>query len=122
MGYRSDVVMAVDRKIYNSLLLLDKIPHLIAKEVSHTTDSAVYWVFQGVKWWDHYEDVAPYETLMDTLEEGGPCSALVAECMRERRTDAFGFLRIGEDSDDISQRGSPHDFDIYLHCAIDFPD
>ena len=33
--------------------------------------------------------------------------------------DLYGFIRIGEETDDIEQRGAPYEFDLYVNRSIE---
>lgn len=115
MGYRSDVVFAVDEKVYNGLLLIDAVPATLRNEVSYRHDSGVYWHFSGVKRNEDYPDVAVYTEFMYMLDE----SELAAKLAEERCL--YGFLRIGDDDGDREEHGEPWDFDISLNRSIEHP-
>ena len=37
------------------------------------------------------------------------------------KCDSFGYIEVGENSDDITHLGNPWDFDMYLNRSIDTP-
>ena len=62
--------------------------------------------FEHVKWYENYEDVGMFNKLISFLETHDMC-------------DLYGFIRIGEEYDDIETRGTPYEFDMGICRSID---
>jgi len=107
MGYRSSVVIGMTKVKYAEIVLFGKIPEFLSN-TPESTDDAVYWFIDDIKWYPSYEEIIEIENFFRELEdiEGKP---------------VFGALRIGEDDDDIERWGMPSDFDIYLERSISYP-
>ena len=111
MGYRSDVVIAIDKVMYDAEILLgmgrDNGFHDAARLVAGT----YYWVFTSTKWNVCYPGVKYIESLMDALDAADETGY----------SSAYGFLRVGEDANDIEERGDPCSYEIYSEVHIDYP-
>ena len=62
--------------------------------------------FEHLKWYEGYHDVDMFNRLMEHLDANG-------------LDDFYGFIRIGEETDDIEQRGAPYEFDMYINRSIE---
>jgi len=100
MGYRSSVLVAIKK---------DKITDKFKKmEVLQGVDSITkfedhyVFIWDYVKWYDDYPDVKEIMGFLNELDEGG-----------------YGFIRIGEDSDDIAREGDPSSFDCFIVREFD---
>ena len=117
MGYRSDVGWACDPAVAE---VIGAVLELNPKEnnsdlhslVDHGRDS--HWgndrtdrlFFEHVKWYEGYHDVDMFNRLMEVLDAYG-------------LDDFYGFIRIGEETDDIEQRGVPYEYDMYINRSIE---
>lgn len=119
MGYRSEVVLSLNKKgvkkLKNTLARerLDpdarhEIDCLLAQPTTHLVDEktgAELWHWQALKWYSEYPEVAFFEKF--TGKKAGE--------------ENFRFMRIGEDYDDIEDYGSFDDpFQLRLERKIDF--
>ena len=102
MGYRSDIVIAVNKEVLARNLIQKEIPECLG-EPEHVTDKAAYWFIEGWKWYSSYHDVQEINAWFDELAH-----------------EEFGAMRIGED-DDTETWGEPYEFDIYLNRSIVYP-
>ena len=110
MGYRSEVVLAVNPDAYAILTTVlargGKFFNLF-KEASTEPydgeDSMVY-SWKQVKWYPNYPDVAAVEDFMSRLE-------------LEDMDESFRFVRVGEDCDDTEVRGNG--FPIFVKQTIE---
>lgn len=109
MGYHSKVVIAVHKRVLaESLITGLGIPEGLEQADSIVeTDIAKYWHFYDCKWYSTNPYVAEIEGWlmelgeMDTIElPGGFFSA------------PYGALRLGEDSSDVEEWGSPYSYGI----------
>ena len=117
MGYRSDVGWACDPAVAE---VIDAVLELNPKQDNSDIHSLVdmgrdrHWgsnrtdrlYFESVKWYDGYYDVDMFNRLMEFLDAYG-------------LDEFYGFIRIGEETDDIEQRGCPYEFDMYINRSIE---
>ena len=103
MGYRSDVGLALSKsgalRLQEKLNALDKtsesyiqatnLLEYAHKHQKHDESGAELFLWDYLKWYEHYPDVHFMEALMNELE-----------------SDDFLFLRIGEDMNDNEERGN----------------
>lgn len=96
MGYRSEIAIGVDPKIYKTA----------PKEVKQAFDEVfgapdvnevrrIVWYHEWLKWFESIAEVY-----------------LISDWLREQDTENYGLLRLGEEDEDIENRGSPYDFGI----------
>ena len=115
MGYRSEVVLAVNKEIMpeflaylatndgaKSLVFLDHC-HL-DRDYEGEGHLLVNWT--GIKWYDGYPDVNVIEKFTCEMDEDSD------------NCEMFRFVRVGEDFADIEVRG--YGFDIHVNRAIDY--
>jgi hypothetical protein len=117
VGYRSDVGWACDPAVAE---VIDAVLELNPKEsnpdihslVDHGRDvhrgferlDRLY--FESVKWFEGYHDVDMFNRLMEMLDAHG-------------LDDFYGFIRIGDETDDIEQRGATYEYDMYINRSIE---
>ena len=118
MGYRSEVVLAVNKEIMPEFLAYlatnDDAKRLVFSEADHLDQDyqgeghlLVSW--SDIKWYEGYPDIDTFENFMNE------CGEMVDNKDKE---DMFKFIRIGEDYADIEERG--YGFDIHVNRAIDY--
>jgi len=106
MGYRSEVAIQLSddaaRLLYAVAEHQGELKELL-EEAETTIDfeaddigGKLHW--DSIKWYDGFLAV---ETIMMTIPD-----------------DDFHFIRIGEETDDITQRGASYDSDMYVQRAI----
>ena len=115
MGYRSDVGFACDpivKQVVETLGEWDKeFKELLdyGEDLAEGSDCG-RWRFDYAKWYDSFPDVQIVENIMvmcDNVDTGGLAY------------DSYGFIRIGEEYEDIEMRGDPSAFDLYLNRSLD---
>lgn len=115
MGYRSEVVLAVDKKLMPEFLA-----HLATNDEAKTMVFAdhceldqdycgeghllVRWT--SIKWYSDYPEVNVIEKFTCEMDED------------QDKGEMFRFVRIGENFDDIENRG--WGFDIFVNRSIDY--
>ena len=115
MGYRSEVVLAVNKEIMPEFLAYlatnEEARNLVYSHADHLDQDyeqgghlLVSW--SGIKWYESYPEIAVIEKF--TCEMDG----------EEDKSEMFRFIRVGEDYEDIEQRG--YGFDIHVNRAIDY--
>ena len=114
MGYRSDVGFACDpiiKQVIETMVEWDKeLKELIEYGDDLSNDNFGRWKFESVKWYESFPDVQVIENIMvmcDNADINGLCY------------DSYGFVRIGEELDDIEMKGEPATFDLYVDRSLD---
>ena len=115
MGYRSQVVLAVSKKIMPQFMsTMAKSPearemcfaHADRLEKDYEEPGAMLFYWDHIKWYDSFESVQALIDFMDWAEG-------------EDHEDEFKFVRTGEELDDNEQRGWGYS-DIYVNRSIEF--
>ena len=117
MGYRSDVGWACDPAVAEVIgAVLELNPKESNSDLHTLIDEGrdrhrgferldrLY--FEHLKWYEGYHDVDMFNRLMEHLDANG-------------LDDFYGFIRIGEETDDIEQRGVPYEYDMYINRSIE---
>jgi hypothetical protein len=107
MGYRSEVVLAVDKRIEGMLVhVFTSCPR--AYELCHDADAvidredALMFHWKGIKWYESYAGVQAVENFMDKLDEG---DMIKIDGEEIDLCEMYRFVRTGEESEDIVCRG-----------------
>ena len=122
MGYRSEVVLAVSKDLMPHFLgVFAKSPDtrtMVFKDHDYMNENydgegtfIVSW--SGIKWYEGYPEVDALNDFIDKCD-GDDIAGL------EDPWEHFRFLRLGEDSDDMVEKGIMHATDICLHRSISF--
>lgn len=100
MGYRSQVVIAIPKEVLkkNVSILTD----LEGFEISKTEET-YYFSNSRVKWYYDYADV---DRIMQFVKDNA---------------DQVGFVRVGEESTDVEERGKNYEHEIYVNTSINMP-
>ena len=109
MGYRSEVVLKLNKPASSALnafaSMSEDIKTLLSDADTATKDDenghAYFWSW--IKWYDSYKEVELIEEFLNVLPY-----------------DSFGFIRLGDETDDIEQRGSPPDFNMHVNRSIEY--
>ena len=114
MGYRSDVAFACDpiiKQVVETVSEWDKgFKDLLDYGEDMSADDFGRWKFEHVKWYEGYPDVQVIENIMvmcDDVDVNG-CGY-----------DSYGFVRIGEELEDVEMKGDPSSFDLYVNRSLD---
>ena len=108
MGYRSDVVLKLDAPAYSALEAVakvsDEVKSLLSDaDTAHIVDDVYTYFWSSIKWYDMYKEIGHLDLLLSSLPP-----------------ESYGFIRLGEEEDDIERRGSPCDFDMYVNRSIEY--
>ena len=115
MGYRSDVGFACDpiiKQVIETVAEWDKeFKELLdyGEDLAEGHDQG-RWRFEYAKWYDSYPDVQIIENIMimcDNVDTSSLCY------------DSYGFIRIGEEIEDVEMKGDPSAFDLYVNRSLD---
>jgi len=114
MGYRSEVAFACDpiiKDVVGTIAEWDEVfKDLIDYAEDLSSDDHGRWRFESAKWYDGYPDVQVVENIMvmcDNVDIPGLAY------------DSYGFIRIGEEYEDIEMKGDPAAFDLYVNRSIE---
>ena len=148
MGYRSQVVLAVDEKIapaFMAMLAKETEAHDLcfrdADEVitSYAEDGSFLFRWDHIKWYDSYPEIQAVEAFMQAANENDlrdygektppmverlvwndpvERTGQVKKMVEGTWDEHFRFLRIGEDNDDVEEYG--YGFDIYMTRGIEY--
>ena len=117
MGYRSDVGWACDPAVAE---VIGAVLELNPKENNSDVHSFIDFgrdkhrgyerldrlYFEHIKWYEGFPEIDMFNRLMEHLEAHG-------------LEDLYGFVRIGEELDDVEMRGAPYEHDIYVNRSIE---
>ena len=104
MGYRSDVRIAIIKEVYMDALIKENFPEIFIENEPDIIDGNRYYSFDDIKWYDDFPDIAECMKFLNNLPE-----------------EDWGFIKIGENDDDVESFGSPWDFDMYVETSIITP-
>ena len=114
MGYRSDVGFACDpiiKQVIETVGDWDKeFKDLLDHGEDMSPDDHGRWRFEYVKWYEGYPDVQVIENVMVMCD-----NVDVTGCAY----DSYGFVRIGEELEDVEMKGEPAMFDLYVNRSLD---
>ena len=124
MGYRSQVVLAISKHLTPFLTLATsqnaEAQSLVFKyadtfERDYGGDKSWLIVWDGIKWYDSYEDI---QTICKFIDDA-ICDEyeFEVEGNKELSSEHIRFVRVGEDSGDIEMLGDGF-WDIYPHTNI----
>ena len=115
MGYRSEVVLVVGKEVMPQFMVtMAKSPEARALCFAEATRHEDYeekgnmlFAWDCIKWYDSYEEIRAIEDFLDWCDS----DIDAAECFR--------FVRIGEEVEDIEERGSGF-WDVGVRRSIEF--
>ena len=114
MGYRSDVGFACDpiiKQVIETMAEWDsEFKALLDDSDDVSSDDFGRYCWHSIKWYDSYPEVQVIENIMimcDNTDITG-CSY-----------DSYGFVRIGEELEDIEMKGEPATFALYVNRSLD---
>lgn len=74
-----------------------------------TAREVMLFEFHDVKWYESYAHVMAVMAEINELESD------------EIKCNTFGYIELGENTDDVTHLGSPWDYDMYLNRSVDLP-
>ena len=131
MGYRSEVVLALDAKIVPALMTIfakcEETQKLCTQHMSHIdTDycGKGNWlmVWESIKWYDSYPEIQMITRLIEAIESDD-LSEFGLKALEdhdgEEYSSLFNFMRIGEELEDVERCGYGFD-EIGIQRSISF--
>lgn len=100
MGYRSEVAIAIDKKHSESFLSMLEID----PDETIQTSRGVVVTFSCIKWYEEYEYID-----------------LIMNFLKKLDDNEYGFVRLGEDLDDVEVLGSPSEYNLGHTRIITLP-
>ena len=137
MGYRSQVLIAVEKDVFDHQMSRGTVPECLVNAEHETLEElpsgiagAVFWQLNEWKWYDSYPDVRAILTWFDLLDQEEELAVLIRPKIVSKHNKTqiyhddqppYGMVRIGEDKDDIEELGDPSYYDIEVHVEIVSP-
>ena len=124
MGYRSEVILAIDAEIVPALMAAfakcEETQKLCTQHVDNLEtdyDGKGNWLMRWdhIKWYDSYPEIAMLNNLIEALEDDDLNEFGMKDI--DDGNSLFRFVRVGEDMDDNEQRGYGFD-NIYISRCI----
>lgn len=103
MGYRSEVVIKFNdaaAEVMEAARKLDPGLDSILKDNENPEYKNVVY-YSSIKWYEGYKDIGAILNILNQLD-----------------IEDFGFMRIGEDPDDVEELGSPWEYDISINRSL----
>ena len=117
MGYRSEVVLAIDAKLVPAFMAMfakceatQKLCTQECDELNTDYDGTGNWFMRwdGIKWYESYPEIAMLTSFVEAIESDD-LTAFGIKALDdhdgEEYSELFRFVRIGEDNDDIEVKG-----------------
>ena len=107
MGYRSEVgVRFSDEagRLVKKYVSLDEDLQQLVNDADHedgSKDKISTLSWSWTKWYPDYDEITKFDAMLSMLP-----------------SHHFGFMRLGEDNDDVEERGEPWEYDIHLRKEI----
>lgn len=104
MGYRSNIVIAINKKILARDLISPCIPTVLKNEEHQDIEGNRYWVLEQWRWYPDYPKIKQIEDFFGELSD-----------------EEFGAVRVGKNDGDVQSWGDPYAFDIEVRTSIHSP-
>ena len=123
MGYRSEVVLVVGKEVMPQFMVtMAKSPearalcfgdhHKMIKDYEEEGNLLFAW--DSIKWYEGYKEIDAFTEFMDHMDG----ESIEWEGNQSDGDDHYRFVRVGEDSGDIEERGCA--FCVYPSVSIDY--
>lgn len=105
MGFRSDIYIAIKKKVILDHILYGELPKMMKNPQSNEGKDKenIYWFFGGLKWFSRYKEVIEVIEFLDKLNY-----------------EDYGFIKTNEDNSYDTQ-GDTSYFDMYVELLVDSP-
>jgi len=104
MGYNSQVLLVINKEKFHKYEQEFKKCIQDCDTISETED-AYQFAWDCVKWYEGYDDVDAVDNLLSELDE-----------------EDYGFIRIGEELNDVETKGCPWHFEAEVCRSIEYDD
>jgi hypothetical protein len=109
MGYRSDIYLRMSpeaTEVFSAIAKLEpNVQSMLDSACSRIEkdDGTIDLFFGERKWYDNYREVSEFDAALYLLDD-----------------DDYGFIRIGDDSDDVEYRGDTCGRDMYVQRSVEW--
>ena len=127
MGYRSEVVLVVGKEVMPQFMVtMAKSPDARSlcfaeadqRHEDYEEKGSMLFAWAHIKWYDSYEEIRAIEDFLDWCDsEDVPSQDAKGE--RVDGDECYRFVRIGEEVEDIEERGSGF-WDVGVRRSIEF--
>jgi len=118
MGYRSNITIGVHKSIIITDLISPVIPNSLKTESYTDIGDVRYWELDW-KWYDSYPEVQAVLAFFEYLSDQP--NIMMSPDTNTHSIEVYGAIRLGEDTGDIEEWGSPNEYEIYTSQAISSP-
>ncbi len=110
MGYRSEVHLVLSAAGRVAITVASIKPELLkeADTIEELSEGRIHYNWDWVKWYDNYTDVMGVTALMDHFDQ----------LENSEHTPFYGFIRMGEEVDDLERRGDPYELGMTAQMMI----
>ncbi len=102
MGYRSEVAIALDNEYVDEFRDIIKEHNMESVFTEHDQKSFMVFKTDSIKWNTNYPEIEAIESFFNIVLD-----------------EDYGFLRVGEDFDDIEEQGMPWDYGLSVRRTIE---
>ena len=138
MGYRSQIVIAVAKNIYDHQVIMETVPECLLNHESEVVEGvadvgeAIFWRLDEWKWYEEYPDVKAIIEWFEMLDQEEELAVLIRPKVAAQWGNGpmkiynddmppYAMLRVGEEKDDIEERGDPSYYDMDVAVEIVSP-
>ena len=115
MGYRSEVAIAIKKEVKAWALIANTpLPKLLSEAHTFSGPTAEYYYFDRTKWYIDSPEVNEVMNFLQTLD--GEFPEITESDQRDCST--YGFIRVGEELEDVETHGNPWDFNMWAYTGI----
>jgi hypothetical protein len=120
MGYRSQVIIVLSKEAMAYATVKNNLPAAFAEADKHAThEEGYYWRFDSWKWYDGYPIIDEVTRFLHELDEYNDSKQDKVDL--NTYVPMYGFIRIGEELEDIETKGDPGHFDVWVSRTFDCP-
>ena len=113
MGYRSEVVLAFDPRVKPLLACVfakhSQVLALCLDGLQRDDEDVIYYRWDYIKWFEDHPEIAPLVDFMDKLDNE---DQLFINDEEVEGCELYRFVRVGEEPDDLDDRGHGFGCDI----------
>jgi hypothetical protein len=120
MGYRSNVIIVLSKEAMAYATVKNNLPAAFAEADKHGQhEQGYYWRFEDWKWYPDYPIIKAVDEFFNELDEYNDSKQDKVDL--NTHVPMYGFIRIGEDLEDIETKGDPGHFDVWVSRTFDCP-
>lgn len=121
MGYRSDVAIAIDKRLYMKYeTLAGMLPKMLKDSERKENDKAFYWFFSNIKWSEFIPEIQEINRFIGILEKDQDDNADMFKS-DEYIEYGYAYVRLGEDIEDNMFEADYEVYGLEIVREIDTP-